>query len=137
MEIEKLKRRTIHRLKEIKAEQQLSISQIMSMMEERGQFVSEATLKKIFQDVKDADLTSVYDLDDVLYFIFYPDYYFNTDKLTDEYLAEYEQDRAEVLKNCAGQGYSENRLKELYEGCRDESGYLSFEMLRKQIEGGE
>ena len=50
MEIEKLKRRTIHRLKEIKAEQQLSISQIMSMMEERGQFVSEATLKKIFQD---------------------------------------------------------------------------------------
>ena len=50
MEIEKLKRRTIHRLKEIKAEQQLSISQIMGMMEERGQFVSEATLKKIFQD---------------------------------------------------------------------------------------
>jgi len=50
MEIEKMKRRTIHRLKEIKSEQGLSISQIMSMMEERGQFVSEATLKKIFQD---------------------------------------------------------------------------------------
>ena len=50
MEIEKLKRRTIHRLKEIKNEQGLSISQIMKMMEERGQFVSEATLKKIFQD---------------------------------------------------------------------------------------
>lgn len=50
MEIEKMKRRTIHRLKEIKNEQQLSISQIMNMMEERGQFVSEATLKKIFQD---------------------------------------------------------------------------------------
>lgn len=50
MEIEKMKRRTIHRLKEIKAEQGLSISQIMKMMEERGQFVSEATLKKLFQD---------------------------------------------------------------------------------------
>ena len=50
MEIEKMKRRTIHRLKEIKTEQGLSISQIMKMMEERGQFVSEATLKKIFQD---------------------------------------------------------------------------------------
>ena len=50
MEIEKMKRRTIHRLKEIKAEQGLSISQIMQMMEERGQFVSEATLKKLFQD---------------------------------------------------------------------------------------
>ena len=50
MEIEKMKRRTIHRLKEIKTEQGLSISQIMKMMEERGQFVSEATLKKIFAD---------------------------------------------------------------------------------------
>lgn len=50
MEIEKMKRRTIHRLKEIKAEQGLSIAQIMKMMEERGQFVSEPTLKKIFQD---------------------------------------------------------------------------------------
>lgn len=50
MEIEKMKRRTIHRLKEIKAEQGLSIPQIMKMMEERGQFVSEPTLKKIFQE---------------------------------------------------------------------------------------
>lgn len=50
MEIEKMKRRTIHRLKEIKAEQGLSIPQIMKMMEERGQFVSEPTLKKLFQD---------------------------------------------------------------------------------------
>lgn len=50
MEIEKMKRRTIHRLKEIKNEQGLSISQIMKMMEERGQFVSEPTLKKIFAD---------------------------------------------------------------------------------------
>ena len=50
MEIEKMKRRTIHRLKEIKSEQGLSIPQIMKMMEERGQFVSEPTLKKIFQE---------------------------------------------------------------------------------------
>ena len=50
MEIEKMKRKTIHRLKEIKAEQGLSISQIMKMMEERGQYVGEATLKKVFAD---------------------------------------------------------------------------------------
>lgn len=50
MEIEKMKRRTIHRLKEIKTEQGLSIPQIMDMLEERGQFVSEPTLKKIFSD---------------------------------------------------------------------------------------
>ena len=50
MEIEKLKRKTIKRLKEIKTEQGLSIAKIMDLMESRGQFVSESTLKKIFAD---------------------------------------------------------------------------------------
>lgn len=50
MELEKLKRKTIRRLKEIKAEQGLSISQIMEMLEKAGQFVSEPTLKKIFAE---------------------------------------------------------------------------------------
>lgn len=50
MEIEKLKRKTIHRLKQIKAEQGLSIAKIMDLMESRGQFVSEATIKRVFAD---------------------------------------------------------------------------------------
>lgn len=50
MELEKLKRKTIHRLKQIKSEQGLSIPKIMDIMEERGQFVSEATIKRVFAD---------------------------------------------------------------------------------------
>ena len=50
MEIEKLKRKTIHRLKQIKSEQGLSITKIMDLMESRGQFVSEATIKRVFAD---------------------------------------------------------------------------------------
>lgn len=50
MELEKMKRKTIRRLKEIKSEQGLSISQIMEMLEKAGQFVSEPTLKKIFAE---------------------------------------------------------------------------------------
>ena len=50
MEITKLKRRTIRRLKEIKAEQGLSVSKIMDLLEERGQFVSESTIKRVFAD---------------------------------------------------------------------------------------
>ena len=50
MELEKMKRKTIRRLKEIKAEQGLTIPQIMEMLEKAGQFVSEPTLKKIFAD---------------------------------------------------------------------------------------
>ncbi len=50
MELEKLKRKTIKRLKQIKMEQGLSIPQIMELMEKQGKFVSEATLKKVFAD---------------------------------------------------------------------------------------
>ena len=50
MEIEKLKRKNIRRLKQIKAEQGLSIAKIMDLMESRGQFVSEATIKRVFAD---------------------------------------------------------------------------------------
>ena len=45
-----MKRKTIHRLKQIKAEQGLSITKIMDLMESRGQFVSEATIKRVFAD---------------------------------------------------------------------------------------
>jgi hypothetical protein len=45
-----MKRKTIRRLKEIKAEQGLSVPKIMDLMEERGQFVSESTIKRVFAD---------------------------------------------------------------------------------------
>lgn len=50
MELEKLKKSTIVKLKKIKEEQDLSIPKIMDLIEERGQFVSEGTLKKIFAE---------------------------------------------------------------------------------------
>lgn len=50
MEIEKLKRKTIHRLKQIKEEQGLTVAKIIELMEERGQFVSETTIKRVFSE---------------------------------------------------------------------------------------
>ena len=50
MELEKLKKSTIVKLKKIKEEQDLSIKKIMDLIEEHGMFVSEGTLKKIFAD---------------------------------------------------------------------------------------
>lgn len=50
MELEKLKKSTIIKLKKIKQEQDLSIKKIMDLLEDRGQFVSEGTLKKIFAE---------------------------------------------------------------------------------------
>ena len=50
MELEKLKKSTIIRLKRVKAEQGLSISKIMDLLEEKGKFVSEATVKRVFSE---------------------------------------------------------------------------------------
>lgn len=50
MEIEKLKRNTITRLKKVKNEQGLTIPKIMELLEANGEFVSEPTLKRIFAD---------------------------------------------------------------------------------------
>lgn len=48
MESKKVIVRTIQRLKEIKEEQGLSVSQIMDKLAEKGYSVSEATLKRVF-----------------------------------------------------------------------------------------
>lgn len=54
MEIEALKRQTIERLKRVKKEQELSISQIMDMLSTKGYYLSEPTLKKVFSENSDS-----------------------------------------------------------------------------------
>jgi hypothetical protein len=53
MEIETLKRQTIERLKRVKKEQELSYSNIMDMLSNKGYYLSEPTLKKIFSENSD------------------------------------------------------------------------------------
>lgn len=54
MEIEAMKKQTIERLKAVKREQELSISNIMDMLSTKGYYISEPTLKKIFSDNSDS-----------------------------------------------------------------------------------
>lgn len=53
MEIEAMKKQTIERLKRVKKEQELSISQIMDMLNSKGYYLSEPTLKKVFSENSD------------------------------------------------------------------------------------
>ena len=54
MEIEALKKQTIERLKRVKKEQELSISQIMDLLSTKGYYLSEPTLKKVFSENSDS-----------------------------------------------------------------------------------
>lgn len=53
MEIKKLQRTTVERLRKVKSEQGLSVSNIMEMLDAKGYFVSEATVKRVFSEAHD------------------------------------------------------------------------------------
>lgn len=53
MEINKLKRDTVERLRKVKRDNGLTISQIMDMLEKNNCYISEATIKKIFSENND------------------------------------------------------------------------------------
>lgn len=53
MEIDKMKRETVLRLRKVKKDHDLTISKIMNMIEKEGCFISEATVKRLFSDSSD------------------------------------------------------------------------------------
>ena len=53
MEINKLKRDTVERLRKVKKDNGLTISQIMDMLEKNNCYISEATIKKVFSENND------------------------------------------------------------------------------------
>lgn len=54
MEITKLQRTTVERLRTVRKEHGLTISQICEMLDNKGYFLSEATVKRVFSDNYDA-----------------------------------------------------------------------------------
>lgn len=53
MEIEKLKRDTVERIRKVKKDNGLTTAQIMDLLEEKNCFISEATIKRIFSENND------------------------------------------------------------------------------------
>lgn len=53
MEIDKLKRVTVERLRKVKKDNGLTVSGIMDMLEKKNYFISEATLKRVFSENND------------------------------------------------------------------------------------
>ena len=53
MEVEKLQKNTVERLRNVKRENGLTIANICDMLDKKGCFISEATLKRVFSDNHD------------------------------------------------------------------------------------
>ena len=53
MEIEEIKKTTVQKLREVKKQRDLTISNIMDMLETKGKYLSEGTVKRLFSDNSD------------------------------------------------------------------------------------
>ena len=53
MEIEKLQKSTVERLRNVRKEHCLTIAEISDMLDKRGHFLSEATIKRVFSENHD------------------------------------------------------------------------------------
>lgn len=55
MEIEEIKKSTVLKLREVKKQRDLTISNIMDMLETKGKYLSEGTIKRLFSDNSDPE----------------------------------------------------------------------------------
>ena len=97
------------------------------------------SLKKAYQNIKEDTYFTSYSLSRMLYFIYYPDYYGNTNKMSAEEIEEYETEKSDVINMLKEKGYSEEELKNIYDSCKDGYGYISsgdVEKLMKEENNG-
>ena len=92
-------------------------------------------LLKAYNSISSMEYFSEYDLRDCLYFLFYPEYYGNPEKMNETDLAEYEKNREEILNVLVTMGYSESELHSIYDRCADSYGYLNTSDLKKYVKG--
>ena len=97
-------------------------------------------LRKKHQDIlEDCDSSSYfgsYQLTDVLYFLYNPDYYFSTYRWTEDLYGEYEEKRQQIVSVMQGKGYEEKELSDIYDSNADGDGYLHSSDLDKYLKEG-
>ena len=76
---------------------------------------------------------SDYDMDEVLYFLYFPEYYTYRSVLSDTEREEYEENRKNLIEKADREGYSEEKLQEIYETYADSYGYLSYADIQEAL----
>ena len=76
---------------------------------------------------------SYYQLQDVLYFLYYPQFYTYQRNTDDIDMEQYEAMRQDVLGMMNERGYPEEELADIYEKHADKYGYLSISDLEPYV----
>ena len=70
----------------------------------------------------------------IMYFLYNPDYYGETDRLSKEEYAEYEENRNALIERIEKEGYPEDKLHEIYEKYADSYGYVSLSDIEDALQ---
>ncbi len=90
-------------------------------------------LKDAYQNICEATVFTSYQLQNVLYFLFDPDYFAYGNGMQNADPEQYEAMRSDVLKRMEEKGYSEQELSDIYQANADSYGYLSASDLEAYL----
>ena len=91
-------------------------------------------LRREYQYIMEDDELNQYKLQDILYFLFYPDYFAGYNGMKKIDMEEYELQRESIITMMNQKGYTQTRLEEIYRSCSDSYGYISSVDLREYLE---
>ena len=96
-------------------------------------------LRKKYQSIMSdmEDHFSAYKFSDVLYFLYYPEYLCEREKLSEDASAEYEEQCQQILAKMQEKGFTEEELSEIYHRHADSYGYLTASDLETYLKEDE
>ena len=90
-------------------------------------------LKSEYAAIGESARFDQYQLQRMLYFIFFPEYTTGRNGMNHVDREEYEEMKAEVLEDLFARGYTEEELKLIYEKCSDSYGYINASDLKEYV----
>ena len=91
------------------------------------------TLKYAFEKLNAEDRLDVYQLQQMMHFIFHPEYYTGYNGMTRVDENEYAAMREALISKLESRGYSLARLEEIYARCSDSYGYVDSSLLKDYV----
>jgi len=74
-----------------------------------------------------------YTFKEVLYFLFYPDYYAYVRLMPEEDKQKYEEDRRALLSEMEKYSYQEEELQQAYDASKDSYGYIDSDKVKEYM----
>ena len=92
------------------------------------------SLLEEFDKLINKESLSKYDMSNIMYFLYYPDYYGRTESLSETELEEYLENRKQLIEKVEKEGYPEEKLQEIYEEYADSYGYISLSEIEDALQ---